>query len=370
MMNMDLEKIIDEIANRLSRGRDISFWQNNFQISPIVNLLSKLSAFPKARIPEADLTRIKNQIFDRISTHVEPLPVAKSKFSFSFFKLASGAVGTLLIVVSLGIGTAVAALQSQPGQTIYPLKKIVENIELTLTHDPTAKANLQIQFANTRLDELATVLERKEAGEISDNETQKIISETVADLQKTTAAALDSSSKSSSSSTKQVSALNKLVTLSNKQTAVLKPLLSAANITNDGQVKIVLEQALETSKISKEQAIKNIENAGLKVEDQPITLPQDEANKVTANGKVTAITTDTISIGTSKFWVTKDTKYDNIVSTELKAGSLVKISGEVREDKKTYAQVISPADKEVQPVETQSDTNTETSPTTGTTETP
>jgi hypothetical protein len=270
---MDLEQIIDEISNRLARGRDISFWQNNFQLSPIVNLLSKLSAFPKARIPSADFDRVKNSIFDRISVQSEAAgaaPQSKSLLSrFSIFKLATGTIGTLLIVISLGIGTAVAALQSVPGQAIYPLKKIVENIELKLTRDPSAKASLQIQFANTRLDEIATVLEKKQAGEISENESQRIISETVSDLQKTTAAALDSSTSKSSSGSKQVAALNKLVNLSNKQTAILKPLLSAANITNDGQVKIVLEQALETSKISKEEAIRNIENAGLKVEDQP-----------------------------------------------------------------------------------------------------
>ncbi len=171
-----------------------------------------------------------------------------------------------------------------------------------------------------------------------------------------------SSSTKSSSSSQQVSALNKLVNLSNKQQAVLKPLISAAAISNDGQVKIVLEQALQTSKISKEEAIKNIENAGLKVEDQPIIIA-DPANKINANGKITALTSDSISIGTAKFLLTKDTEYANIKPAELKLTLPVTISGEVRSDKKTYALIISPAEpgKETnsQSISTQS---TETKP--------
>ncbi|MBX4205197.1 MAG: hypothetical protein KW788_03380 [Candidatus Doudnabacteria bacterium] len=358
---IDLEQIIDEVSNRLQRGRDISFWQNNYQLSPIVNLLAKLSLFPKAPTPTANFVRIKNQIMDRISEPSQASEPAKISHGFSyFFKFTTGAVGTLLIIISLGVGTAVAALQSVPGQTIYPLKRIVENTELKLTRDPETRANLQIQFANNRLEELATVLERNRTGEISSDETQKIVSQTIADLEKTTAAALNSSTTGKTNPTsKQVSTLNKLVTLSNKQTAILKPLLSAASITNDGQVKIVLEQALETSKISKEEAIRNIENAGLKVEAQPITFADDSINKASASGNITALTSDTISIGTSKFLMTKDTKYDNIKTTELKVGLAVKITGEVREDNKTYAQVISPTEAP----------QAETKPTTSTTET-
>lgn len=343
-MQFDLEKSIDEIASRIQKGREVSSWEKDPRFASITKIFTTLARLPKAKIPVANFERVKNQVLDRIAL---PKEIANEKTGMfaaipNLVKLAAGMLGTLLIVVSLGIGTAVAALQSTPGQTIYPLKKVVENVELALTRDPAARANLQIQFANDRLEELSTVIAQSNAGVISAQDAQRIVSQTVSDLQKTTAAASSTANKSADNK-QNAAVLNKLVDLSNKQTAVLKPLLSAANISSDGQVKIVLQQALATSQTSKEQAIKNIENAGLKIEDQPISIdatPSDPQNTVSANGKITELTTESVSIGTSKFLVTKDTKYDSIKSADLKVGIAVQITGIVK-DGKTLAQTIS-----------------------------
>ena len=345
MNNIDQEKLIDDIANRIKSGRDVSVWQRNHHTASLTRLMTDLAMFPKAKLPRANLSRIRNQILDRISIP-EDIKVVNERAGFwvsipGISKMVLTVAGSLLILVSLGIGTAVSALQSVPGQPIYPLKKIVENIQLKLTSDPSARANLQIQFATNRLNELSTVIEKNQAGEISTEEAQKIVASTVKDLQQTTAAAL--STTSASNTNPKVSTLTKLVDLSNKQQAVLQPLLSAATVKNEGSVKIVLQEALQTSISSKEQAIKNIENAGLKVEDQPISI--SDTSKVTANGKITAVTSDSLSVGTAKFLLTKDTEYVNIKATDLKADVAVEISGEVRSDNKTYALLITGLDQ-------------------------
>ncbi|MBI4029393.1 MAG: hypothetical protein HY376_03430 [Candidatus Blackburnbacteria bacterium] len=46
------------------------------------------------------------------------------------------------------------------GSPFYPLEKVVENIQLTFTFDPVAKENLRIGFAEERLSEAKTLLER------------------------------------------------------------------------------------------------------------------------------------------------------------------------------------------------------------------
>ncbi|HEX5430286.1 MAG TPA: DUF5667 domain-containing protein [Patescibacteria group bacterium] len=352
---MDPEKIIDEISNRLSRGRDISFWQNDPKLAPIVSILSKLSGMPKTKIPQAEFARVRSQIATRINSPSE----SKLRRGFwsrfpAYAKFTTAIVGSVLIVISLGIGTAVAAMQSVPGQTIYPLKKIVENVQLKLTRDPAARANLQIKFANNRLDELSTVLAQNQAGVIPDDRTQAIVSQTISDLQKSTAAALNSSNAAPSASSGQVTALNKLVDLSNKQTEVLTPLLSAASIADDGQVKIVVQQALQTSQISKEEAIKNMENAGLKVDDNSVTIDEAPANQTNANGTITALTDNSVSIGTATFLLTDDTKYVNIKRTDLKQGLAISITGEVQADQKTYALTITAVS-----ADTSSDSNNE-----------
>jgi hypothetical protein len=337
---MDIEKLIEEIANRVRSGRDVSKWENIPFYSSLTKLLIKLGSFPKSQIPQIDLNSIKNKVMDRISIPEEMTENVGVRAGFllpNAFKFLVGTAGTMLILISLSVGTAVAALQSNPGEAIYPLKKVVENIELKLTRDPNARANLQIQFANNRLEELSEIVARNKAGEISSDEAQKIVTETLNDLRETTQAALSSTSKTTKAQPK-VTTLNKLVDLSNKQAAVLEPLISAANVNNEGEVKIILEEALESSNVTKEEAIKNIENAGLVVEEQPISIPQ--TNKVTANGEITFISRNVISIGTSRFLLTDDTKYINTTQDELKLKSAVEVSGEVKEDKQTYAVTI------------------------------
>src|SRR6185436_4550703 len=201
-------------------------------------------------------------------------------------------------------------------------KKIVENIELRLT-PADQKTNVQLKFAINRAEELQQVLADKQEGKISEQEVQSIIQATVSDLQSSASAAV-SSSKVSVKSTNIVS---KLADISNK--------LRAASVQSEGVVKIELEKALEANKLTQEEAIKNLENAGLKVENTPITID----DSVTASGKITTVLDTSVSIGTAKFFLTKDTKFVDMVAADLKAGLIVDIVGQIK-DNKTYAEKI------------------------------
>lgn len=301
-------------------------------------LLSELMGIPKSKIPAADLSRVKMQIFDRISL---PASMKSEKVSKGagfmallprILRITGGIVGAFTILLSLTIGASVAALEAVPGQPIYPLKKIVENVRLQLARSDEQRATLQIKFANNRIDELEAVLKKQREGKISDAEAQKVVADTTKDIEKT------SQNVNQSSDENKVSLLTKIVDLSNKQSAVIQ----AAQISTDGDVKIELDKALASSKVTKEQAIQNIEKAGLVVEEQPLTLgdPDDvNSNEVTTEGKLTALTTTTVNLGSVQFLLTKDTEYVNIKSGELVVGSSIKITGEVVE-KKTYARKI------------------------------
>jgi hypothetical protein len=280
-----------------------------------------LKSVTKTKVPLFNAARIRNQILTRIAI---PETVKAGFFSAltPYLRLGAGITASLLIVVSLTLGTAVAALESVPGSAIYPLKKIVENIELKLT-PADEKANIQLKFAGNRADELQQVLEKKQEGKITAEEAETIVANTVKDLQKTAAAAV-TASKSQNKSTAIVGKLNDI---SNK--------LKAASVQSEGQVKIELEKALESTKISQEEAIKNLEQAGLKVENTPIEIE----NSVTASGKLTTIAQDSVSIGTAKFMITKETKYEGMKVEDLKVGVLVDIKGEIK-DNKSYAIII------------------------------
>ncbi|MBX4187165.1 MAG: hypothetical protein KW802_02835 [Candidatus Doudnabacteria bacterium] len=279
-----------------------------------------LKSIARTAVPDFDLSRVRNQILDRLA-----LPEATESGIWNkltafapYFRLGGGILASLLIVVSLTLGTAVAALDSAPGSAIYPLKKIVENIELRLAPSDQ-KTNLQLKFAVNRADELQEVLERNQEGKISDQEAEAIVANTVKDLQKTTAAITANKSKPKSGSI-----VNKLADISNK--------LRAATVQSEGQVRIELEKALESTKITQDEAIKNLEQAGLKIENTPITID----DTMTASGKLTTVTVDSVSIGTAKFLLTKDTKFVGLEAKDLKAGILVDIKGQIK-DNKAYA---------------------------------
>jgi hypothetical protein len=285
---------------------------------------------PRSIVPVANFSRVKNQVLDRIAVVKASEEAEKSwlaSFSPNFLRIArvtAGVLGTFLIVVSLTVGTAVASLQSMPGQTLYPLKKIVESVQLRMTSDQTQKANLQIKFASTRLEELEQVLERGQNGQISAQEVQKIVTNTIQDLKTSTAAAVKVSVEQP-----KVAIVSKLTDLSNK--------LKTASIASEGEVKLELEKALQATRVSTDEAIKNIERAGLKVENQPITI--ENPDEVNATGKLTAVSETSVGIGTAKFLLTKDTKYVKVEVKDLKIEQVVEIKGQVK-DGKTYATTV------------------------------
>ncbi|MBX4188161.1 MAG: hypothetical protein KW793_03435 [Candidatus Doudnabacteria bacterium] len=318
---------LDELINRVQNHGDFSVFQRQDPSS--VNLVSIISNIPKAEIPKANLLKVRAKILDRISlpddTETQNTWFAPSFLQYipRFMRITGGLVGGFMILISLTMGTAVAALESVPGQHMYPLKKIVENVQFQLAFTQKQKTDLQIKFANTRINELETILQKQQEGKVSEAEAQKIVAATVKGIQKTSEEVAEQSKTEP-----QVDVLNKIATLSNKQTAVIQ----AAQILSEGEVKVELEKALEISKTTHEMAIENIEKAG-----GVLDKTTSKEGTVTAEGKLTAAFTTSISIGTTHFQLTKDTEYVNIKPEELKVGTVVRITGEVKEDKKTYA---------------------------------
>lgn len=294
-----------------------------------------LFSIPKKNMLNGDFVRVKNQVLDRISLPQETVSAQPqgwfgilSSYLPRVLKIGAGVIGSILIASSLVLGAAATALDSVPGQPAYQFKKVVEKIQLKLGNDED-KARLQVKFATERMQELEQVLEQNK-DRLGESETQEIVANTVQGLQQTTKAAVSASAKVKSTQPK-VAILTTLV----QQSALLK----TAAIQSEGKVKVELEKALENNKISQEEAIGNIERAGLKVEADPITVEERAESEIKAYGKITTLTDTTISIGTAKFTITKDTKFVNTSLKELKMGQIVEIKGFVA-DNKTFALTI------------------------------
>ncbi len=338
---VELNKLIEAVK----RKQPLSIWKNS-ELSGVLHVVTDITKIPKTRIPNFNFNRVRNQVLGRIKaqkTIQEKTFMGRILSLAPYFRLGLGITATFLIVVSLTLGTAVAALDSVPGSAIYPLKKVVENIQLKLTPNDQ-KANLQLKFATNRINELEEVLEKNQEGKLSDQETSDIVATTVKDLQKNTTAASSSKNK-----TKSTAVANKLADISNK--------LRAATVVSDGQIKIELQKALEATKISEEEAISNLEKAGLKVENSPIEIN----DSIKASGKLTTVTADSVSIGTAKFLLTSNTKYTNLTAKDIKAGLIVDIIGEIKDNKSYAIEIIltSETKTEAQTIDTTDDQPTE-----------
>ncbi len=80
------------------------------------------------------------------------------------------AIASLVIVFLLGAQVVSASAQSLPGETLYPVKRTVEQVRITLTFSPTAKAQLVSQFADERMNELVAVAQDSDLEDIGQRE--------------------------------------------------------------------------------------------------------------------------------------------------------------------------------------------------------
>lgn len=77
--------------------------------------------------------------------------------------LAMNVLAMLIVVATLFLGggaTVVAAQDDLPNQALYPVKLWTEDAALALENDPQEKANLLMDMAQTRLEEMSAMTER------------------------------------------------------------------------------------------------------------------------------------------------------------------------------------------------------------------
>lgn len=114
--------------------------------------LSWLSGDPSDQLSQQELSGIRQNILTAISTQ----PAAAEVFDAGPGRSQKiiRYVVSILIGLSLVGGTAFASGSALPGDALYPVKRLTEKVQLGLTVSEEAKANLQAEFAQERLNEL------------------------------------------------------------------------------------------------------------------------------------------------------------------------------------------------------------------------
>jgi RNA polymerase sigma-70 factor, ECF subfamily len=147
---------------RVAHNWIIDYYRNK----PALEQLPPELADDKLKNPLVQVTedmqreRVRNAWF-----HLTPeqRQVIMLRFSFSGAFLLI----TLLVFLFGGAGmTALAAQAALPGDVLYPIKTSMEQAQLALSASPAGRANLQMEFAERRLLEIAGLIEEDQFQEI------------------------------------------------------------------------------------------------------------------------------------------------------------------------------------------------------------
>ena len=164
MMSFDDE--LDRVVERvLSDAEDSLPLDSEHSVhSPELEELVWVAARLRATAP-TDSAIIQHRVWESVSARMgEPVPLRQKfwgRVRAGLPALSRAAAVLVVLLVSSGAAVGMAAANSMPDDVFYPLKLTWEQSQIGLTSDPSARAALELSFANRRLAELVA---REEAG--------------------------------------------------------------------------------------------------------------------------------------------------------------------------------------------------------------
>jgi hypothetical protein len=153
----------DILANRLDKAlppgqKTIPAASSDLLVNTAV-LLAKVEA-PELSIES--MTRIQGLVLDAYAQQpvaprlVKRNPVPRAKSSYRWWAALAASVA---VIASLA-GLVPASANSLPGDTLYPVKRLVEGAELSLAFSADARASVHLQHAERRVDEVEALAGR------------------------------------------------------------------------------------------------------------------------------------------------------------------------------------------------------------------
>ncbi len=124
------------------------------EIDAMPKLMDSQNAMPPERMEE-----VKQKVMSAVIRQAAVSASARNRAGVWDFMRERGErviryVVSVLVGLSLLGGSAFAADGAKPGDVFYPVKRIKEKIQLSVSLSAEAKANLQARFAHERLKEL------------------------------------------------------------------------------------------------------------------------------------------------------------------------------------------------------------------------
>ena len=142
------------------------------ELEPLLNIAVNLHEPPDVRPSHEFKMRARTNLMNHIYSKgrvAEPSPVgpfaALKRISYPVrLRTATVAIAVVAALCGVGGGFAYASQDSLPGDNLYSVKLGTEQVRRLFTVDDVGEVALELEFANTRLLEMAAVMDRENGG--------------------------------------------------------------------------------------------------------------------------------------------------------------------------------------------------------------
>ena len=248
------------LIRKISQLKNMAYFQpdKSWEIKTKYELLSEIAS--QNRLMQAQKLDYSQKTDLLFSTFL-------SKFSPSLSKALAG-----FLIIVMGSGLSLAAQASTPGEMLWPIKRSMEQVELSLTLGPVRETEVHIKHIGKRLEEINKILDKDNNQETGTQAKEKAIKQAVRHLEKDVTAA-DSSLKIAKEETNPVAVVElvKKVTEATKEVSNVLSAQAKDNIDEDKTIGEALVSAKEVNEVVQKSAV----NVAIEVHEEVL----EAANK-------------------------------------------------------------------------------------------
>ena len=130
------------------------------------DLIEKLKKLKEIPVPGEFLMSLQNDLkkymeFYPVRERIE-IKTAETRFIWGIPMLKIMSTALIVLLVLSGGGAVFASQKSLPGDILYSVKIITENLQETFTFNPQKKAKLETILAEKRIKEMKDILEKQD----------------------------------------------------------------------------------------------------------------------------------------------------------------------------------------------------------------
>ncbi len=311
-----IEEIYDQAIELMRKGHSqqdvlVKFADYKNELEPLLDLSHSLLSIPKNIVPTPMVNR-KYALAKTKSFWLNWVPMSR---------LAAASL-SLILVFSAFAATGYAAAGSLPGQALFAVKKIGEQVQLAFAGSAQNRANLQIAIAQSRLSDAQEVFSNPQSPADEKNAAlNELTSQTSSAV-----AVVGSVAQNNPQSQSNPPLLNSLENITKQQQSLL------TQIKPDSQIQAATNNALKTLGQNSEQLSQIKESVAVADSDQTLTNLNSTSTAVAVLGQISQVSADQITVEKTTFQLDSqttitDTNGDNLQIKDLSSGDQANVVG-------------------------------------------